>query len=90
MSLRDRGHEVPGLDNLTTTTCRTPAIQDGQPIEVFNHGQHKREFTYNIGYKPNTPIEVGVRNFVDWFCEYYCAGRQASSVARRSAAPRRS
>lgn len=154
------------------------AIQDGQPIEVFNHGQHKRDFTYiddivegivrvldrvaqpdprwnsampdpacggapyrlynigsnrpiellryievledclgrkadkrflpkqpgdvadtfadvrdleeDIGYKPNTPIEVGVRNFVDWFRDYYCAGRQASSVARRSAVLRRS
>jgi UDP-glucuronate 4-epimerase len=24
-----------------------------------------------VGYQPDTPIEVGVRNFVDWFCEYY-------------------
>ena len=25
----------------------------------------------DVGYRPATPIEVGVRNFVDWFCEYY-------------------
>jgi UDP-glucuronate 4-epimerase len=25
----------------------------------------------DVGYKPDTPIEVGVRNFVDWFREYY-------------------
>jgi UDP-glucuronate 4-epimerase len=24
-----------------------------------------------VGYRPSTPIEVGVRRFVDWFCEYY-------------------
>jgi UDP-glucuronate 4-epimerase len=135
------------------------AIIDGQPIEVFNHGHHKRDFTYvediaegvmratdriatanpawdsnrpdpatarypyrlynigsnkpidllryievleeclgrkaekimkplqpgdvpdtyadvselisDVGYKPGTPVEVGVRNFVQWFREYY-------------------
>ena len=25
----------------------------------------------DVGYRPATPVEVGVRNFVDWFCEYY-------------------
>jgi UDP-glucuronate 4-epimerase len=25
----------------------------------------------DAGYRPATPIEVGVRRFVDWFCEYY-------------------
>jgi len=25
----------------------------------------------DVGYRPATPIEVGVRRFVDWFCEYY-------------------
>jgi UDP-glucuronate 4-epimerase len=29
------------------------------------------ELIEDIGYKPDTPIEVGVRNFVDWFREYY-------------------
>jgi UDP-glucuronate 4-epimerase len=135
------------------------AILDGRPIEVFNHGHHKRDFTYiddivegvvrvldrvaqphprwdaahpdpayssapyrlynigsnrpidllryievledclgrkatktllpmqlgdvadtfadvddlveDIGYRPTTPIEVGIRNFVDWYRGYY-------------------
>jgi UDP-glucuronate 4-epimerase len=135
------------------------AIIDGRPIEVFNHGHHKRDFTYvedivegvvrvtdrvaapdprwnsaapdpasssapyrlynigsnrpiellryievleeclgrkaerilkplqlgdvpdtfadvdeliqDVGYKPDTPIETGVRNFVEWFKDYY-------------------
>jgi UDP-glucuronate 4-epimerase len=25
----------------------------------------------DVGYRPATPIEVGVKNFVDWFCQYY-------------------
>jgi UDP-glucuronate 4-epimerase len=29
------------------------------------------ELISEVGYKPDTPIEVGVRNFVDWFREYY-------------------
>ena len=24
-----------------------------------------------IQYKPNTPIEEGVKNFVDWYLEFY-------------------
>jgi UDP-glucuronate 4-epimerase len=24
-----------------------------------------------VGYRPATPVEVGVRRFVDWFCDYY-------------------
>jgi len=137
------------------------AILDGRPIEVFNHGHHKRDFTYvddivegvvrvldrvaqpdprwdsanpdpayspapfrlynigsnrpiellryielleeclgrkaekimlpmqpgdvadtfadvhdlkqDIGYRPSTPVEVGVRNFAAWFRDYYRA-----------------
>ena len=29
------------------------------------------ELIADVGYKPGTPIEVGVRNFVDWFMDYY-------------------
>ena len=25
----------------------------------------------DVGYRPATSVEVGVRNFVDWFCDYY-------------------
>jgi UDP-glucuronate 4-epimerase len=25
----------------------------------------------DVGYRPATPIEEGVRHFVDWFCDYY-------------------
>ncbi len=29
----------------------------------------------DVGYRPTTPIEVGVKNFVDWFKDYYGLGR---------------
>jgi UDP-glucuronate 4-epimerase len=29
------------------------------------------ELIADVGYKPDTPVEVGVRNFVDWFVSYY-------------------
>jgi UDP-glucuronate 4-epimerase len=25
----------------------------------------------DVGYRPATPVETGVKRFVDWFCEYY-------------------
>jgi len=25
----------------------------------------------DVGYRPTTPVEVGVRRFVEWFCDYY-------------------
>src|ERR1035438_223311 len=32
------------------------------------------ELIADVGYKPDTPIEVGVRSFVDWFNGYYGYG----------------
>ena len=29
------------------------------------------DLVQDVGYRPATPIEVGVKNFVDWFCSYY-------------------
>jgi UDP-glucuronate 4-epimerase len=42
-----------------------------QPGDVTDTFADVRELVEDVGYKPDTPIEVGVRNFVDWFREYY-------------------
>jgi UDP-glucuronate 4-epimerase len=28
----------------------------------------------DVGYRPTTPVEVGVRRFVEWYLEYYRDG----------------
>jgi UDP-glucuronate 4-epimerase len=42
-----------------------------QPGDVPDTFANVDELIADVGYKPDTPIEVGVRNFVDWFTRYY-------------------
>ncbi len=37
------------------------------------------ELTRDVGYTPATPVSVGIRNFVDWYLEYYKDGEPANS-----------
>jgi UDP-glucuronate 4-epimerase len=43
-------------------------LQPGDVPETFADIE---DLAQDVGYRPATPIEVGVRRFVDWFCEYY-------------------
>ncbi len=45
-----------------------------QPGDVADTFADVRELEQDMGYRPTTPIEVGVRSFVDWFRDYYAAG----------------
>jgi UDP-glucuronate 4-epimerase len=42
-----------------------------QPGDVPETCADISDLERDTGYRPATPIEVGVRHFVDWFCEYY-------------------
>jgi UDP-glucuronate 4-epimerase len=42
-----------------------------QPGDVPETYADITDLIADVGYRPATPIEVGVRNFVAWFCEYY-------------------
>ncbi len=42
-----------------------------QPGDVEDTFADVSELIRDIGYKPSTPVEQGVRNFVDWIREYY-------------------
>jgi UDP-glucuronate 4-epimerase len=42
-----------------------------QPGDVPDTFADVTELIRDVGYKPDTPIEVGVRKFVDWFRDYY-------------------
>jgi UDP-glucuronate 4-epimerase len=42
-----------------------------QPGDVADTFADVRELIDDVGCKPSTPVEQGVRNFVDWFRDYY-------------------
>jgi len=42
-----------------------------QPGDVAETFADVRELIEDVGYQPGTPIEQGVRHFVDWFRSYY-------------------
>lgn len=46
-------------------------MQPLQPGDVLGTFANVDELIADVGYKPDTPIEVGVRNFVEWFRDYY-------------------
>jgi UDP-glucuronate 4-epimerase len=42
-----------------------------QPGDVPDTYADASDLMADVGYKPNTSIETGVKNFVDWYLEYY-------------------
>jgi UDP-glucuronate 4-epimerase len=42
-----------------------------QPGDVKATWADTEALERDIGYKPDTPIEVGIKNFVDWYLKYY-------------------
>ena len=44
-----------------------------QPGDVPDSFADTEDLVQDVGYQPNTPIEVGVKNFVDWYLDYYKA-----------------
>jgi len=42
-----------------------------QPGDVTATYADMQELHREIGFQPNTSIEFGVRQFVDWYCDYY-------------------
>ena len=42
-----------------------------QPGDVPDTCADIDDLVRDVGYRPATPVEVGVKNFVEWFCEYY-------------------
>ena len=42
-----------------------------QPGDVLNTSAETQALYKTIGFKPETPVQRGVKNFVDWYKEYY-------------------
>ena len=42
-----------------------------QPGDVPDTWADTEDLATDVGYQPSTPIEVGVKNFVEWYLEFY-------------------
>ncbi len=42
-----------------------------QPGDVPDTWADTEDLATDVGYQPNTPIDVGVKNFVEWYLEFY-------------------
>ncbi len=42
-----------------------------QPGDVADTWSDTTELGRDLGYRPQTPVETGVRRFIDWYCDYY-------------------
>lgn len=42
-----------------------------QPGDVPDSFADVDDLVRDVGYRPNTPVEKGIKNFVDWYREYY-------------------
>lgn len=42
-----------------------------QPGDVFTSHAEVSDLVRDTGYKPNTPIDQGVKSFTDWYLDYY-------------------
>lgn len=50
-----------------------------QPGDVPDTEADVQDLVEDVGYKPDTPIEVGIRKFIDWYLEYYKEAAPAAS-----------
>ncbi len=46
-----------------------------QPGDVPDTWADTTSLTQVTGYRPGTPVEVGVKRFIDWYCDYYKVAR---------------
>jgi UDP-glucuronate 4-epimerase len=42
-----------------------------QPGDIVRTEADITDTAAALGYAPTTPVEVGVRRFADWYCEYH-------------------
>jgi UDP-glucuronate 4-epimerase len=50
-----------------------------QPGDVPDTYADTEDLVKDVGYQPDTPIEVGVKRFVDWYLDYYKADLKRSA-----------
>jgi nucleoside-diphosphate-sugar epimerase len=80
--LLDRGDTVVGFDNMNdyysvelkeaTGKKADMELFPLQPGDIPDTNADVEALKTDVGYQPTTPVEVGVKNFVEWYCKYYC------------------
>ena len=56
-----------------------------QPGDVPDTYADTEDLVADVGYQPDTPIEVGVRKFIDWYLAYYKVERPDGAAVQQSA-----
>ena len=56
-----------------------------QPGDVPDTYADTEDLAADVGYQPDTPIEVGVRKFIDWYLAYYKVERPDGAAVQQSA-----
>lgn len=51
-------------------------LQDGDVPDTYADAEDLR---IDVGYKPDTTIETGIRNFIDWYLDYYKIDQRPSA-----------
>ncbi|TCT09310.1 UDP-glucuronate 4-epimerase [Tepidamorphus gemmatus] len=70
----DRSVGLERLIELLEEVLGRKAVRDYQPMQpgdVRATAADVEDLAAAIGYRPDTPIEIGVRRFVDWYRDYY-------------------
>jgi UDP-glucuronate 4-epimerase len=49
-----------------------------QPGDIPDTNADVEALKNDVGYQPTTPVEVGIKNFVEWYCEYYSVQLETS------------
>ncbi len=52
-----------------------------QPGDVEETCADVEALTRDVGFRPDTPIEIGIERFLDWYCAYYGVERKAARPA---------
>ena len=53
-----------------------------QPGDVPDTWADTSDLVRDLDYRPQTPVETGVREFIAWYCDYYKVGDLRSSYGR--------
>ena len=48
-----------------------PVVFPLQPGDVPDTWADTEDLAADVGYQPATPVETGVRNFIEWYLEFY-------------------